>query len=50
MRDKWYVTMVKGKEFKKVEVKAPSQAKSREVALKENPGWEVFATQSAEKD
>jgi hypothetical protein len=50
MPEKWLVTMVKGDEIKKVEVKAPTHAESREVALKENPGYDVLVSQSYEKD
>jgi len=50
MPEKWLVTMVKDNEIKKVEVKAPSHAESREAALKENPGYEVIVSQSYEKD
>lgn len=50
MPEKWLVTLVKGDEMKKVEVKAPSHAESREVALKENPGYDVLVSQSYEKD
>lgn len=50
MPGKWLATMVRGDEFKKVVVKASSHSESREVALKENPGYEVIVTQSYEKD
>ncbi len=50
MPDKWLVTMVKDDEYKKVVVNAPSHAESREVAEKENPGYNVVVSQSYEKD
>lgn len=50
MPEKWLVTMIKGNEIKKVEVKAPSHCESSKIALKENPGYDVIVSQNYEKD